>query len=50
MKKVSIRMGIIPGRLGGPKPKKYYQVQCGSRLKNVTKKSEALKLAKRWRK
>ena len=46
-KKCSIRMGIEPGRLGGPGPKKYYQAQCGSELRNFRTKIEAQKWVKR---
>jgi len=44
VKRCSIRMGIIPGRLGGPRPSKYYQAQCGSELKNFKTKADA----QRW--
>jgi len=44
MAKKSLRMGIEPGRLGGPRPKKYYQAQVGSELKNFRTKAAA----KRW--
>jgi len=47
MAKCGIRVGITPGRLGGPRPKKFYQAQCGSKLKNFNKRSDAIKWIKK---
>lgn len=41
IKKCSIRQGISAGILGVRKPKRYYQAQCGSKLKNFKTKKEA---------
>jgi len=46
-KKKSLRMGIEPGRVGGPKPKKYYQAQVGSELRNFRTKTAAKKWLKK---
>jgi len=46
MAKKSLRMGIEPGRLGGPGPKTYYQAQVGSELKNFRTKTAAKKWLK----
>lgn len=42
-KKKSLRMGIEPGQLGGPAPRKYWQAQVDSELKNFRTKTAAKK-------
>jgi len=51
--KVRISMGITPGVFGQGKrkmrPSKFYQVQMGSKLKNVKTRKQATELAKKWK-
>jgi len=50
MVKAKIRKVIQPGILGVQKPKTYYQVQKGSKLRNFSKKSKAMKFFRKLEK